>query len=185
MDESKADESDTNLNKVVFETIYANESAEREVDEPDEKESVEVDEPGINAKDMKVDNVSFEIIHAESMKIKKNRWMNQMKQNQLKFMDQMKQKSICNLMIVMFRTWQHIVAGLEVGLCGLDRGDVYEKVMMELYLWRKQKRLVDTSISLVYISPSETKSILEIIMEMLIYTTIVIMFPYSIISLRS
>ena len=44
MDEtkSKADESDTNLNKVVFEMIYTDESMERELDEPDEIESVEV-----------------------------------------------------------------------------------------------------------------------------------------------
>ena len=39
--ESKADESDTQINKVVVETIYANESTEIEMEDPDEIVSVE------------------------------------------------------------------------------------------------------------------------------------------------
>ena len=39
--EWKADELDTNINKVVVETTYANESTEIEVEDPDEIVSVE------------------------------------------------------------------------------------------------------------------------------------------------
>ena len=39
--ESKADESDTNIDKVVVETIYTNVNTEIEVEDPDEIVSVE------------------------------------------------------------------------------------------------------------------------------------------------